>query len=335
MKQLCAGGARSRTRTLLGVVIAWSYCVCSVTDALPSLSYVPFMRNAPNIISSHVLNNPAFVDFCTGNTTPLVCIPNALSLDLIQNLKLDALALAATGFGASAGVAGATTHNSLQTDTIRRNVLQIWLQSPSSPGLQGLVGVGDLHARTQLLQFVHELRCSLAPRVVPSLSNDSGEHYFDDGAAAAAAAAASLPSDLVELSYLLYEPGSYYQRHLDVIVQSHQPTSRRRRRRRVISLILFLGGKDTVDSSSSQPWDIIENGGALRIHSNPFAQYTGHAVNVVSSSSSSLLPAIQHYSDVPPTAGTLLLFDSATVPHEVLETRRHRMCVVGWFSVPN
>jgi hypothetical protein len=65
-------------------------------------------------------------------------------------------------------------------------------------------------------------------------------------------------------------------------------------------LILFLGGK-TRWIPPPEPWDITESGGALRIHSNPFAQYTGHVVDVVSSSSSSLLSAIQHYSDVPPT----------------------------------
>ena len=35
--------------------------------------------------------------------------------------------------------------------------------------------------------------------------------------------------------------------------------------------------------------------------------------------------------DVGAAAGTLLLFDSASVPHAVLPTRRDRLALVGWF----
>jgi Rps23 Pro-64 3,4-dihydroxylase Tpa1-like proline 4-hydroxylase len=36
--------------------------------------------------------------------------------------------------------------------------------------------------------------------------------------------------------------------------------------------------------------------------------------------------------DVSPRAGTLVVFKSATVSHEVLATNQRRMCVVGWFN---
>ena len=35
--------------------------------------------------------------------------------------------------------------------------------------------------------------------------------------------------------------------------------------------------------------------------------------------------------DLPPESGSLVLFDSKRVSHEVLPTRRQRACLVGWF----
>ena len=35
--------------------------------------------------------------------------------------------------------------------------------------------------------------------------------------------------------------------------------------------------------------------------------------------------------DILPRAGTLVIFDSVTLPHEVLETNRERFGVQGWF----
>ena len=64
------------------------------------------------------------------------------------------------------------------------------------------------------------------------------------------------------------------------------------------------------------------DGGQLRIHG------AGDAAN------GGLQSAHGAMRDVAPTAGTLVLFDSAAVPHEVLPTRRERTVVVGWFLEP-
>mmetsp|Transcript_56220 Transcript_56220/g.60876 ORF Transcript_56220/g.60876 Transcript_56220/m.60876 type:complete len:91 (-) Transcript_56220:20-292(-) len=49
------------------------------------------------------------------------------------------------------------------------------------------------------------------------------------------------------------------------------------------------------------------------------------------SSSSSLLLGM-NIVDIVPTGGTLVLFDSVTVPHEVLEvTQGTRLAIAGWF----
>lgn len=39
-----------------------------------------------------------------------------------------------------------------------------------------------------------------------------------------------------------------------------------------------------------------------------------------------------NYLDVPPEGGTLVLFDSAKVPHEVLDTNSERLAIVGWYN---
>lgn len=41
-----------------------------------------------------------------------------------------------------------------------------------------------------------------------------------------------------------------------------------------------------------------------------------------------------NYLDVLPQGGTLVLFKSDKIPHEVLDTRNKRVAVVGWFNRP-
>jgi hypothetical protein len=109
-------------------------------------------------------------------------------------------------------------------------------------------------------------------------------------------------------------------------------------------------------------WDCLQDGGALRIY-GPAAWHTGYPVHSYcsttsakdnndnnnnnntqddammtpesSSSSSSSEEEDRdyhsYYSDIPPHPGTLVLFESSTVPHEVLMTLRPRATVVGWF----
>ena len=68
-----------------------------------------------------------------------------------------------------------------------------------------------------------------------------------------------------------------------------------------------------------RPWDVKVDGGALRIYTSEEETSTRGAL-------------AQDSFDIAPTPGTMLLFDSAVVPHEVLETHRNRLCVVGWFG---
>ena len=97
-----------------------------------------------------------------------------------------------------------------------------------------------------------------------------------------------------ELQLLCYPPGGHYDRHVDVGTSTQHLPVRRS-----ISILIFL---------TSQDWAPAD-GGQLRA-------YTPHAHDVESS------------------PGTLVLFDSATTPHEVLPTRRERHVCVGWLLEP-
>jgi Rps23 Pro-64 3,4-dihydroxylase Tpa1-like proline 4-hydroxylase len=102
-----------------------------------------------------------------------------------------------------------------------------------------------------------------------------------------------------ELQLLSYRVGGRYARHVDDgVATASRPV------RRSISLLLYLTPDD---------WDPATDGGVLRIH----------AADDCSNSDAVLM-------DLAPTAGTLVLFDSATVPHEVLSTNRPRTAIVGW-----
>eukprot|EP00521_Asterionellopsis_glacialis_P017975 CAMPEP_0195290794 /NCGR_PEP_ID=MMETSP0707-20130614/6522_1 /TAXON_ID=33640 /ORGANISM="Asterionellopsis glacialis, Strain CCMP134" /LENGTH=323 /DNA_ID=CAMNT_0040350971 /DNA_START=108 /DNA_END=1079 /DNA_ORIENTATION=+ len=304
--------------------------------------------------ATKILENPSFQAFQKGEI-PLVCIPDAVPPHHIDSIRFDATALAATGFGAAAGVGASRS----QQARIRRNVVQTWLQSPNTSPSTFLMG--DMDARQKLLKFVDIIRCNLQQQQqqqqTASIDDDNdhqdqelclqGHHRHP---------LTSLPPALVELSYLNYEPGAYYKRHVDVIDdksntqtsgQDDDAVSRQRRGRqhkRAISMILFLGdgSNNNIDgfysdcddddcySSSQRPWDVRKDGGALRIHDSPFVQFTGQPLK--RSSDDMDTPTL--FSDIPPTSGTMVLFHSAQIPHEVLETNRNRVCVVAWFCTP-
>jgi SM-20-related protein len=82
----------------------------------------------------------------------------------------------------------------------------------------------------------------------------------------------------------------------------HRPSPHRRS----ISFICYL----------NEPGWTASDGGQLRLHGD-------------GSESAESTPV----QDVLPECGSLVLFDSKRVWHEVLPTRRERACIVGWFHV--
>ena len=110
----------------------------------------------------------------------------------------------------------------------------------------------------------------------------------------------SLDSDLEELMYAYYPRGGYYRRHRDA-----EPESVSNWRR--YSLLLYL----------NENWKP-EDGGQLRIHRD-------------SGGDELPLGELPNYIDIQPKAGTLVLFRSDLCPHEVLDTSKERIAIVGWF----
>jgi Rps23 Pro-64 3,4-dihydroxylase Tpa1-like proline 4-hydroxylase len=240
-------------------------------NSIHSLSYT-----YPNVLSENLLQNNDFQLFCKGEI-PFACITNAFSHSFISELRQDALNLRSAGVGAPSGVI-------TKTNDIRHGVHQIWLQAPETPKLS--VFVGRLDARQKLYRAIDALRQTLAN------SHDTR---------------LNLEPSLVELSYLLYDPGSYYKRHIDtVIFQRNQRTYER-----CVSILLYLGDSTTLD------WDCAIDGGALRVYES--ASY--HLTNKETS-----------YIDITPNPGTLVLFESDTISHEVRITHRSRQVVIGWFG---
>jgi SM-20-related protein len=102
-----------------------------------------------------------------------------------------------------------------------------------------------------------------------------------------------------ECHFAVYPPGSGYARHFDRFRDGG---------RRVVSCVAYL----------NEGWRA-EDGGTLRVYARG------------SAAESATDAARAGFSDVQPAAGTLVVFGSAEVEHEVMPARRERMSIAGWF----
>lgn len=235
-------------------------------------------RGSPSSSSSSLpfAYHPNFQAFCRGETD-ITVIPNAFEQNFIQDLKWDAFSMKQEGFGEQAGVAAGNGNKKRQN--IRRNVHQIWLSSLQSRPMPSQSGV-----RNALLQRTNELA-----RTIQMQAQSPSSPYSRLN-----------PNLPPELSYLFYEPGSFYQKHVDKIpTHNPQPVERQ------VSFILYLGH----ENDDMHPYNMERDGGALRVYKPDQSSFAF---------------------DVPPTANTLVIFNSAKVPHAVMETHRSRFCIVGW-----
>lgn len=112
-----------------------------------------------------------------------------------------------------------------------------------------------------------------------------------------------LDQQLTELLFAYYPQGGFYRRHRDAIPGSASVL-------REYSLLLYLN-KDWKE----------EDGGKLRMH------FDGGGDEVPAGGEPNFL-------DCSPQGGTLVLFESDAVPHEVLDTQKERVAVVGWYNRP-
>ena len=115
---------------------------------------------------------------------------------------------------------------------------------------------------------------------------------------------------------MYHENGAAYAKHIDSLADDDDSTSDCARS---VSFLLYLGDNESL------AWDCARDGGALRIHGEVFAKTTGQKVTTNDETGDC-------WADITPHPGTVVLFDSATVPHEVVATKRSRTCVVGWLG---
>eukprot|EP00591_Stephanopyxis_turris_P004775 CAMPEP_0195508106 /NCGR_PEP_ID=MMETSP0794_2-20130614/1408_1 /TAXON_ID=515487 /ORGANISM="Stephanopyxis turris, Strain CCMP 815" /LENGTH=289 /DNA_ID=CAMNT_0040634981 /DNA_START=230 /DNA_END=1099 /DNA_ORIENTATION=+ len=149
--------------------------------------------------------------------------------------------------------------------------------------------------RSRLYQILEDLRADLSGNSkFDVVAEDTGELKL---------AAPALDSKLSEQLYAYYPEGGFYRRHCDAIVGSASVL-------RAYSLLLYL----------NEDWNT-DDGGELRLHFD---------------SGRDFLPdgEVPNYIDVPPHGGTLVLFKSDKIPHEVLDTKSSRLAVVGWYNRP-
>ena len=151
-----------------------------------------------------------------------------------------------------------------------------------------------------------------------------------------------------EAAYLYYEDGGYYNWHMDTPSRERsldppKEEEMTKRHRRAFSFLLYLG-----DGSCSREWTA-EDGGFLRtyppismedqkqrIHgksaegSFPPLDISGAGQSSYSIGDPAGLTRDDAHRDIVPEEGTLVIFKSEVLPHEVLPTSRERMAMVGW-----
>ena len=109
------------------------------------------------------------------------------------------------------------------------------------------------------------------------------------------------------------------------VIEENGATKRDLSRKPFANAALFLGGGDAVAKSIM----VDDPADAARFH----------LIGAPKTFASALLPTVgergedggERIDDVAPLGGTLVMFDSVSLPHEVLKTNRERFAIQGWF----
>ena len=223
-------------------------------------------------------------------------IPEWLPRADVERVRHDALALEAAGLAHPAKVGTNTfKERTRRLDQQTRSSQSVTLQPPM------LTSAGNLSTRLALTKVIERLREELATYL----------HLPLEAAA-------------TELGYLYYPVGGFYTRHVDVRQQAPMDRQRRwraRLARRTLSLLLYLDAAWQADF-----------GGALRVYLDEPSSISAAADGLRSLDASRKTETGAEGSvDIMPVGGTLVLMDSVRMDHAVLQTRKRRHCVVGWF----
>jgi len=145
--------------------------------------------------------------------------------------------------------------------------------------------------------------CFLGQNKLVDVPNDSRSKLYDVLESLRQDLPQPLDVNLSEFLYAYYPSGGFYRRHRDALPGSASVL-------RNFSLLMYLN-KDWKE----------EDGGELRMHMD---------------SGGDEVPSGEepNYIDVAPKGGTLILFNSDQVPHEVLDTKSERVAIVGWYNRP-
>ena len=147
-----------------------------------------------------------------------------------------------------------------------------------------------------------------------------------------------LDDTLTELLYAYYPNGGYYRTHMDAIPNSMSYL-------RQYSFLLYLntcgGGDSSTDGTTvtndHHEWNTTTDGGQLRLYLNHQTENdatTTRTTRTLDFTNDAYQQEYDTVLDVSPTNGTLVLFDSHVIPHEVLNTYRERYVIIGWFNRP-
>ena len=151
-------------------------------------------------------------------------------------------------------------------------------------------------------------------RCRPSMGSNAFADLYDRLSVARSELSGALGCKLatgLEAAFVVYPAGGYYRRHIDSIAGVDEAGSGRR----IVSFICYL---------TPSGWTA-EDGGALRVHDNAKADGDCSYDNAKADGDCSCGSQL-----VLPESGSLALFDSKRVWHEVETTRRERACLVGW-----
>jgi hypothetical protein len=230
------------------------------------------------------------------DTKKFVVIPNFISsLPQLDALRHDVLELRNTHQKFNVAKIGQDATNTLNTQI---RVAETCFIGPSKTELELPYSTGNpasTNARKELYQILDQVRIDLCQSSSPKSSRQR-----------------TLNPNLTELLYAYYPQGGYYRRHVDAVAKSASVL-------RSISLLLYLN--DVNWNSNTDGSNENNVGGQLRIHLD---------------SGKDELPLGEqpNFIDIEPRGGTLVLMQSDAIPHEVLDTNRERMAVVGWYNRP-
>lgn len=284
--------------------------------------------------TSTILREPTIPDVL--NISPPAKIPPSVAIDLatdgvavvdnyactdtVNLLRFDALRLQYAGQDRSAGV---RENNNPSGSRELRKCSQFWLQDTESE--TGYLGPDYISELVTTIEDEVDGTCPLSRTKL-------------EIAAEAEAAAAAGVSDVIdkrihrketEAAYLYYNEGGYYDWHFDT-PHKHNPSAfPTGNHRRAFSFLLYLGGHE----NNAEPWNVEEDGGELRVYprislEDQQIRINGEMKNVEGHVGDPT--GRTDYTDITPQEGTLVIFKSEAICHQVMKTNRKRLVVVGW-----